>query len=157
MVKVPRLVKTPVPILLLEPPPVLYFTYKTEFIDGISPRAVVLIKLAELLINDSRLLPSFPVPLPKVNLQKPESVYSLTNLLVVFCHLAGVMDELSDVLLLSSTKTLSSAKESTSYHLIFLSLKKLSEGIPPTGFSVVIILSTESTFVSGNVSWKNGL
>ena len=131
--------------------------YKTLPCVGISPKAVVLIKLAELLINCCSWLLSSPVPLPKVTLQKPLSVYSLTNLLVTLCHLAGVIEVLSDCRLLSSIKTLSSANESTSYHLILLSLNADSGGVPPTEFSSVIILSTDNTFVSGSVICKKGL
>ena len=102
------------------PPPTLYLTKTVVSGLIISPKAVVLIKSPIFIPDDDMFCNccwSLLTPLPKVNLQKLLSVNSLTNFLVVVMYLPGFTAGLSLSLVESSTKTLSSANESNSYHL----------------------------------------
>jgi len=86
------------------------------------------------------------------------SVYSLTNFLLILIHLPGLIPELSVLLVGSSTNILSSASESTSHHLILLSINSAVVGFVINEVpSLVITCSTETTLLSGKITSKNGI
>ena len=57
------------------------------------------------------------VPPPKVNFINPSEVYSVTNLCCVWMYFPTLTPGWSDLFVISAINTLSSASESTSYHL----------------------------------------
>lgn len=80
------------------------------------------------------------------------------NFLSILTHLPTLIPALSDILLLSSIKILSSAKDSTSYHLFSVLLNSLIVGsvLNDVPFNVIID-SIDKTLSSGNITSKNGL